>query len=235
MLAAIATAVPLPYLSLISLATWSQTSALREEITTFAPCSAMRSAIARPMPRVEPVMTATLPFMSNKLMRFSPRFRFQRLPPVSFLISGKLGLRNFRSRRLMHRRVPGIGHPWLLVDHRQPPDAAPGGCKMVKPRHRAVVDVEGEPALRQSAERETHGRLDGAAMADDNHVPARLRFGDALDRVAGAVVEIHETFAAGRRLVDGGEPVAAGRTARQKLRAIHALPLAEMLFGERRL
>jgi hypothetical protein len=135
----------------------------------------------------------------------------------------------------MHRRVPGIGHPWLLVDHRQPPDAAPGGCKMVKPRHRAIVDVEAEPALRQSAERKTHRRLDGAAMADDDHVPARLRLGDALDRVAGAVVEIHETFAAGRGLVDGGEPVAAGRTARQKFRAIHALPLAEMLFGERRL
>ena len=74
MLAAIATAVPLPYLPLISLATLSQTSALREEITTFAPCSAMRSAMASPMPRVEPVMTATLPFMSNKLMRLSPRF-----------------------------------------------------------------------------------------------------------------------------------------------------------------
>jgi hypothetical protein len=45
---------------------------LREEITTLAPCSAMRSAMARPMPRVEPVMTATLPFMSNKLMYLSP-------------------------------------------------------------------------------------------------------------------------------------------------------------------
>jgi hypothetical protein len=28
----------------------------------------MRSAMARPMPRVEPVMTATFPFMSNRLM-----------------------------------------------------------------------------------------------------------------------------------------------------------------------
>jgi hypothetical protein len=65
--------VPLPNLSLISLATWSQTSCLREEITTLAPCSAMRSAMARPMPRVEPVMTATFPFMSNKVM-FLPRF-----------------------------------------------------------------------------------------------------------------------------------------------------------------
>ena len=72
MLAAIATAVPLPNLSLISLATWSQTSCLREEITTLAPCSAIRSAMARPMPRVEPVMTATFPVMSNKVMSLSP-------------------------------------------------------------------------------------------------------------------------------------------------------------------
>jgi hypothetical protein len=27
--------------------------------------------MARPIPRVEPVMTATFPFMSNKVMRFS--------------------------------------------------------------------------------------------------------------------------------------------------------------------
>ena len=71
MLAAIDTAVPFPNLSLISFVTWSQTSCLREEITTLAPCSAIRSATARPIPRVEPVMTATFPDMSNKLMRLS--------------------------------------------------------------------------------------------------------------------------------------------------------------------
>src|SRR3954469_12424036 len=73
MLAAIATAVPLPNLSLIALVTESQTSCLREEITTLAPCSAIRSAMARPMPRDEPVMTATFPDISNRLMRFPPR------------------------------------------------------------------------------------------------------------------------------------------------------------------
>src|SRR5882724_13582064 len=74
MLAAIAIAVPLPNLSLISLATWSHTSCLREEITTLAPCSAIRSAMARPMPREEPVMTATFPDISNKVMRFSQHY-----------------------------------------------------------------------------------------------------------------------------------------------------------------
>jgi hypothetical protein len=32
----------------------------------------MRSAMARPMPRVEPVMTATFPDISNKVMSLSP-------------------------------------------------------------------------------------------------------------------------------------------------------------------
>ncbi len=46
-------------------ATCSHTSALRLDTTTFAPCSAMRSAMARPIPLLEPVTTATLPVRSN--------------------------------------------------------------------------------------------------------------------------------------------------------------------------
>ena len=57
---------------------------------------------------------------------------------------------------------------------------------------------------------------------------------DALDRALHAVIEIHETLAAGRGLVDIGKPVAADRPAGEERRAIHALPLAEMLFGEGR-
>ena len=56
---------PAPCCALIAAATSSQGSALRDEITTLAPCSAMRSAIALPMPREEPVMTATLPSSEN--------------------------------------------------------------------------------------------------------------------------------------------------------------------------
>src|ERR1700684_4458905 len=47
------------------LATSSQASALREEITTFAPSLASSSADERPMPRLEPVMTATCPVRSK--------------------------------------------------------------------------------------------------------------------------------------------------------------------------
>src|ERR1700709_1059887 len=46
-------------------ATSSQASALRLEITTLAPSFANSSAEERPMPRLEPVTTATRPVRSN--------------------------------------------------------------------------------------------------------------------------------------------------------------------------
>jgi hypothetical protein len=41
---------------------------LRDEITTLAPCSAMRWAMALPMPRELPVMIATLPARSKRVV-----------------------------------------------------------------------------------------------------------------------------------------------------------------------
>src|ERR1700730_15479727 len=230
MLAAIATAVPFPCLSLISFATASQTSAWREEITTLAPCSAIRSATARPMPRVEPVMTATFPFMSNRLicssrivLCFKPR-TWWRDP------STQLG--DFGSRRLMHCGVLLVGDPGLLVDERQPLVRLAAGCVVIEPRHRAMVGVEGQPLLHEAAERKTDRGLDGAAMADGDDVPARLLAGDAIDRRCGAVIKVHKTLAAGRGLIDIGEPDGAGRTRSDERRAIHALPSPEILLGE---
>src|SRR5262249_37536011 len=49
----------------MSWATASQASALRLDITTLAPSRAIASALARPMPRLEPVMIATLPSRAN--------------------------------------------------------------------------------------------------------------------------------------------------------------------------
>jgi hypothetical protein len=46
-------------------ATSSQASALRLEITTFAPARAIASAIARPIPFDDPVTIATFPVKSN--------------------------------------------------------------------------------------------------------------------------------------------------------------------------
>src|ERR1700727_2662170 len=51
--------------ALMPSATSLQASALREETTTFAPNRASNSAEERPMPRLEPVTTATLPVRSN--------------------------------------------------------------------------------------------------------------------------------------------------------------------------
>src|SRR5262249_3629103 len=49
----------------MSRATASQASAFRLDITTLAPSRAIASALARPMPRLEPVTIATLPPRSN--------------------------------------------------------------------------------------------------------------------------------------------------------------------------
>ena len=58
----IAVAVSLPNVLLISSATFSHASILRLVIITLAPCSAIRYAIALPMPREDPVIIAFLSF-----------------------------------------------------------------------------------------------------------------------------------------------------------------------------
>ena len=63
--AAVAMARPAPYFALIASAASQHGSILRDETTTCAPCSAIRSTIARPIPREEPVTSATFPFRSN--------------------------------------------------------------------------------------------------------------------------------------------------------------------------
>src|SRR5205823_6052973 len=104
---------------------------------------------------------------------------------------------------------------------------------MVEPRHRAIVDIEGEAFIRLTAECKRDSGPDRAAMRDDDDVPARLLGIDAFDGAADAVIEVHETLAAGRGFVDPGKPVAADRAAGEERRAIHALPFTEMLLGER--
>src|SRR4029078_917729 len=68
MLQAIGTATWAGRTSLMAAATWFHASALRLETTTRAPCSARRSAIALPMPFVEPVTSATFPARSNRVI-----------------------------------------------------------------------------------------------------------------------------------------------------------------------
>jgi len=61
---------------------------------------------------------------------------------------------------------------------------------MIEPRDRAIVDGEGETALRVITERQTDRRLDGAAMGDGNHILSGMGDVDPLDGAAHPVVEI---------------------------------------------
>src|SRR5947208_15380976 len=63
-----------PPLARIAAATSSHGASLREEMTTRAPESAKPSAIARPMPRDEPVTIATLPERSKRFIAFPQKF-----------------------------------------------------------------------------------------------------------------------------------------------------------------
>src|SRR3954469_8232124 len=68
MLQGIGTATGAPRTALMPAATSLQASGLRLDTTTRAPCSARRSAIALPMPLVEPVTSATLPVRSKSVI-----------------------------------------------------------------------------------------------------------------------------------------------------------------------
>src|SRR4051812_19693394 len=102
----------------------------------------------------------------------------------------------------MHRCMRRIGDPWLLVDHWNAPATVAVAGEMIEPRHRAVVDGESEAAIRLIVERKTDGRLDRAAMRDRNDILAGVLDIDAFDATADAVVEVHETFAIRRWLID---------------------------------
>src|SRR6266576_3770130 len=66
-------------------ATSLQASALREEITTLAPSLASSSAEERPMPRLEPVMTATWPVRANGSRECAPDDRLREAIQTSFV------------------------------------------------------------------------------------------------------------------------------------------------------
>src|SRR5438270_10659004 len=87
-------------------ATSSQASALRLEITTLAPSFAKSSAEERPMPRLEPVITATLPVRSNGVDCMGTYSLLVRL-----LLSFRHG--GARRRSFASRRCPGHPRPYF--------------------------------------------------------------------------------------------------------------------------
>src|SRR5215471_6056134 len=88
-----ATAVASPPLALMPFTTSSQAGSLRLETTTFAPCAAICSQIERPMPRLPPVTTATLPERSNIIGRLPNSFGEQgdqlNMPRPEELVDGQ--------------------------------------------------------------------------------------------------------------------------------------------------
>src|SRR5258706_15075867 len=83
--------------------------------------------------------------------------------------SGQLaGGGDFRSGRLMHGGLRGIRDPWLLGDHRGSPTLMAIACEVIEPRHRAIVDGEGEGFFRLVAERGPGRRLAVSAMPHRN-------------------------------------------------------------------
>src|SRR5580704_8725708 len=84
MLAGIGFAASRPRALLMAAAVSAQASALRDEMTTLAPCSASRSAMARPMPREEPVTIATRPVKSKRLVKVSSLEAIGRLDDALF-------------------------------------------------------------------------------------------------------------------------------------------------------
>src|SRR5271165_4117847 len=141
MFAVQAMAVPAPCAALIASAVARHAAILRLEITTLAPCSAIASAMARPMPREEPVMTATLPLKSNsdmidpravdtalggaRLTRADPGLRRERAHPRSHggrLRIGRRSLQNALANALHDRHQPKqvIGKVPVQIGHATP-------------------------------------------------------------------------------------------------------------------
>src|SRR5262245_17459369 len=94
---------------LMPAATASQASALRLETTTLAPSEAMISAAARPMPLLEPVMTATCPERSKGLFMapaVSFSWRVNMLPRAG---SAPTVARSECGKRVLNNKAVGHG------------------------------------------------------------------------------------------------------------------------------
>src|SRR3954470_8441541 len=95
-----ATALASPPLALMPFTTSSQAGSLRLDTTTLAPCAAICSQIERPMPRLPPVTTATLPERSNIV---------ESVISASLSPLGQPGIARVHSRLVGKRSLPVAG------------------------------------------------------------------------------------------------------------------------------
>src|SRR6185436_4191187 len=128
MLQAIGTATLARRASLMPAATWLQASALRLDTTTRAPCSASRSAIALPMPFVEPVTSATFPVRSKRVIAILyQRWCLDGCGPAS---AGSRPVQHAGQIALLHHReglVAGLVPDPLIEDLDLDPAGVSGG------------------------------------------------------------------------------------------------------------
>src|SRR6185437_11152375 len=167
-----ATALASPPLALMPFTTSSQAGSLRLDTTTLAPCAAICSQIERPMPRLPPVTTATLPVRSN-IIGVSPLFdeerdRLDMLRPKE-LVDGFQFLQpvaRVLQQPSVAREAAGIARG---VDHL--PDLRASDLRDLRCRSRARRiehdGVKGVELLGQQRVAEEIAALDGEAIAPD--------------------------------------------------------------------
>src|SRR3954470_17510168 len=173
----------------ISPAVCSATSASRSLISTLAPCSLSNSAVARPMPRAEPVTIATL--SSRTPMYIS--LRSQRKRGARTLVRAPLSPRSGDGRRLRRRRwlAPAAayhhGHgPGRPREHSggDRADQSPRGAAVVGRRRlqRGGVGLGGKLPGAGRWLRDGQRQLGGRQWLDAMHDPPPCPVGDAVHR-----------------------------------------------------
>src|ERR1700722_19664674 len=187
--AATAIAVPGPCAAFIASATAWHGSSLREEITTLAPCSARRSATARPMPRDEPVMTATWPETSKSDIRQHPRESLEHYDTARVTTRGQIS-EGFRGGIDRVRTSDELVELELvrLVEVEYPPEIPLGvGGAEIGPGQGPFLEREAHGRDRRAVFRARHANHHCRASLAQHSVGLgdRLAAPDALEAVIG--------------------------------------------------
>ena len=130
-----------------SAATSSQTSALRDEMYTFAPASTKPRAIIRPMPRDPPVTTAFLPAMEKRSLMSAAS------PPAS---SPPLHSGSYAAGSVHEEKALWTTHSWSSSGS----SYSSSSVGSDRCRHQAHLGVGGRRSEQDPVDRPVRGRLD---------------------------------------------------------------------------
>src|SRR5215831_2185669 len=106
--------------------------------------------------------------------------------------------------------------------------------QMIEAGEGTVLHQETQRRLRLEPERHQQRHLDGPAMGDGNDIAPAVLNGEALNHGPHAMDEIDEAFSARWALVGRPEPqrMRANHALGVEGLALHALPHAQVLFGQ---